>query len=78
MKNLVETLSKRFYSTGHFLISIEKDGKELKTVTTNTMAIDAAFDPYYDEDDNNNDRYYKSSFEAKKALVDEILRNNEI
>ena len=44
MENLIETLRKRKTGYGHFNISIEMDGKELSTTTTNTMAIDAAFD----------------------------------
>ena len=62
---------------GHFSISIEMDGQELKTTTTNTMAIDVAFDECYDDEDNSG-RYYESREEAQEALVNEILIANEI
>lgn len=51
--------------------------KEFKTTTTNTMAIDAAFDDCYDDEDNS-DRYYKSRQESQEALVNEILNDNLI
>ena len=53
------------------------DGKEFKTTTTNTMAIDVAFDDCYDDKDNSGN-YYESRREAQKALVNEILRANKI
>jgi len=77
MKNLIETLRNRKTGYGHFNISIEMDGKELSTTTTNTMAIDAAFDDCYDDEDNNG-RYYENRLEAQEALVSEILRANDI
>ena len=77
MKNLIETLRKKQTGYGHFRISIEMDGQEFKTTTTNTMAIDAAFDDCYDDEDNSG-RYYESREEAQVALVNEILRANEI
>jgi len=77
MKNLIETLRSKKTGYGHFSISIEMDGKEFKTTTTNTMAIDAAFDDCYDDEDNSG-RYYESREEAQEALVNEILRANEI
>ena len=77
MKNLIETLSKRKTGYGHFSISIEMDGQEFKTTTTNTMAIDAAFDDCYDDEDNSGS-FYESREEAQEALVSEILRVNEI
>lgn len=73
MKNLIETLRKRKTGYGHFNISVEMNGKELSTTTTNTMAIDAAFDDCYD-DENNNGRFYESRLEAQEALVSEILK----
>ena len=73
MKNLIETLRRKKVGYGHFSISIEMDGQEFKTTTTNTLAIDAAFD-----DEDNSGRYYESREEAQEALVDEILRSNEI
>jgi hypothetical protein len=76
MKEIIKSLEKRFKSYGHFTISIVKDGKVLSTVTTNTMAIDAAFDKYYDDNDNS-DSYYESREEAQIALVDEIISANE-
>ena len=77
MKNLIETLTATKTGYGHFKISIKIDGQEYTTTTTNTMAIDAAFDDCYDDEDNSG-RYYESREEAKVALVDEILRKNGI
>ena len=76
MKNANETLRSKKTGRGHFTISIEIDGKELKTTTTNTMAIDAAFDLNYNEEDNTGS-YYQSTEEAQRDLVNEILRANE-
>lgn len=58
---------------GHFRISIEVNGKELNTITTNTMAIDEAFD-----DVDNSGKYYGSRKEAKLALVNQILKANNL
>lgn len=77
MEKLIKTLRKEFAGHGHFNISIEMDGKEFKTTTTNTMAIDAAFDDCYD-DENNSEMYYEDREEAQEALVNEILRKNDI
>ena len=77
MKNLIKTLRNRKTGYGHFKISIEMDGKELSTTTTNTIAIDAAFDDCYDDEDNDG-RYYESRLEAQEELVSEILRANDI
>jgi len=77
MKNLIETLRSKKTGYGHFSISIEMNNEEFKTTTTNTMAIDAAFDDCYDDEDNSG-RYYESREEAQEALVNEILRANEI
>lgn len=49
MENLIETLRKTKTGYGHFIISIEIDGEEFSTTTTNTLAIDAAFDIYYED-----------------------------
>ncbi len=78
MKNLKETLRSKWTGHGHFSISIEMDGQEFKATTTNTMAIDAAFDDCYDDDEGNSGRYYESRREAQEALVNEILRVNKI
>lgn len=77
MKNLINTLEKKQTGYGHFSISIRLKGETIKTTTTNTMAIDAAFDDCYDDQDNSG-RYYESQEEAREVLVDEILRNNDI
>jgi phage-related protein len=77
MENLIETLRKIKTGYGHFKISIEMNGQELKTTTTNTMSIDAAFDDCYDDEDNC-ERYYSSRKEAQESLVGEILTANEI
>lgn len=49
MENLIETLRKTKTGYRHFIISIEIDGEEFSTTTTNTLAIDAAFDIYYED-----------------------------
>ena len=72
MDELIKTLSRAKVGFGHFRISIEKNGETLSRVTTNTMAIDAAFDEMYDDDDNSG-RYYESRREAQEELVNEIL-----
>lgn len=77
MKNLIETLRSKKTGYGHFSISIEIDGQEFKTTTTNTLAIDAAFDNCYDDQENSG-RFYESREAAQEALVNEILRANEI
>lgn len=77
MESLINTLRKTFKSYGHFIISIDVDGQELKTITTNTMAIDAAFDDFYDDEDQSGS-YYESRREAQEVLVNEILADNEI
>ena len=77
MKKLIETLRSQRTWPGHFSISIEMDGKEFKTTSTNEGAIDAAFDDCYDDEDNSG-RFYESREEAQEALVNEILRANEI
>ena len=77
MKNLIETLRSKKTGHGHFSISIEMDGQEFKTTTTNTMATDAAFDDCYDDTDNS-ERYYENREEAQEALVNEILTANNI
>ena len=77
MKNLIKTLRSKWIGYGHYSISIEIDGKEFKATTTNTMAIDVAFDDCYDDVDNSGN-YYESREEAQKDLVNEILRANKI
>ena len=78
-KEVVNTLRKEFRGYGHFKISIEIYGKIYSSVTTNTMAIDAAFDDEYDLImDENDERYFDSQYEAKESLVNEILSNNDI
>ena len=77
MENLIETLRSKWTGYGHYSISIEMDGKEFKAITTNTMAIDVAFDDCYDDEDNSGS-YYESREEAQKDLVNEILRANKI
>ena len=77
MENLIKTLRKKWIGYGHYNISIEIDGKELEATTTNTMAIDVAFDDCYDDEDNSGN-YYESRREAQEALVNEILRANKI
>lgn len=72
MNKLVNYTSK---GRGHFKVTAEINGERLSTVTTNTMAIDAAFDDCYDDKDNEG-RYYETRQEAIDALIGEIERNN--
>ena len=73
MKNLIETLTGKKTGNGHFSVSIELDGEVYSTITTNTMAIDAAFDDCYDDQDRSGS-FYRSRNEAREALITEILR----
>lgn len=77
MENLVKTLYCRKVSGGHFYISIEMNEKEFKTTTTDMGAIDAAFDEDYDDEDNSG-MFYETRYEAQEALVEEILKANDI
>lgn len=77
MKTLINTLRSRKTGYGHFRISIEVEGQEFYTITTNTLGIDAAFDDCYDDEDNSG-RFYESREEAQISLVEEILSKNEI
>ena len=77
MKKLIETLSYGKTGYGHFRITIEMEGKEYATTTTNSMAIDAAFDDDYDMEDRS-ECYYECQREAQEALVNEILTANDI
>jgi phage-related protein len=77
MENLIETLRAKKTGHGHFVISIEMDGIVYKKTTTNTLAIDAAFDECYDDQDTS-DRFFSSREDAQTDLVKEILTANEI
>ena len=77
MESIKKTLRNKKTGHGHFQVSIEIKGKQYKTTTTNTMAIDAAFDDCYDDNDNNG-RYYESREEAREDLINEIFRANNI
>ncbi len=77
MKNLIETLTCKKTGYGNFSVSMELDGKVYSTTTTNTMAIDAAFDDCYDDEDRSGS-FYRSRNEAQEALVMEILTANGI
>lgn len=77
MENLIETLKIKKEGYGHFIISIEIYGKEFKTTTTNSMAIDVVRDHNYD-DNCNEESYYESRLEAQESLVNEILFKNDI
>ena len=77
MKNLANTLRNKKTGYGHFQISIDYNGSELSTITTNTLAIDAAFDDCYNDQDNSA-RYYENQEEAQDTLISEILKANEI
>ena len=83
MQSLIETLYGVKSGYGHYKISIDvratllRDGHVLSTVTDNMLAIDAAFDEYYDDEDNEG-RFYESREEAQEALVNEILNSNKV
>ena len=74
--DLIQTLYARKSGYGHYRVSIELDGKQLTTITSNMSAIDAAFDEYYD-DENNEGRFYESRLQAQEALINETLSANE-
>lgn len=75
MKNLIKTLKSEKIGQGHFNISIIIDFKVLETITTNTLAIDAAFDDSYNNKDNSG-QFYENRKEAQEDLVNEILKAN--
>ena len=62
---------------GHFLVSAEINGDVYDTITTNTMAIDAAYDDCYDDQDTSG-RFYENRDEAIDELINEIKRDNEL
>jgi len=76
MEALIKTLSHQKTGYGHFRVSVDFEGETISTTTTNTLAIDAAFDDCYDDVDNAG-RYYESRKEAQESLVSEILAANE-
>lgn len=76
MKDL-ETLRSKKTGYGHFRISITIGEKEYWCITSDTMAIDAAFDDFYDDEDHSGS-YYESQEEARIALASEIESKNEI
>lgn len=77
MKNLIETLTGNKNGYGNFIVAVELDGEVYSTITTNTLAIDAAFDDCYDDQDRFGS-FYRSRSEAQEALIAEILTANEI
>lgn len=77
METLIQTLRSEKTGYGHYRISIELNKEKFETTTTNVQAIDAAFDDCYNEEDNSG-RYYENREDAQMALVNEILRSNEI
>lgn len=77
MEQMIQNLRCRWHSTGHYAISTIYDEEVISCVTTNMLAIDAACDDGYDLTVDP-DRYYESQEQAKRALVEEILRKNGI
>jgi hypothetical protein len=73
MKNLRETLEVGFKSYGHFNVSVVVNGVKYSTVTTNTMAVDA-----YNDEDLEEGGYYETMEEAQDALINEVLRDNDL
>lgn len=62
-------------SYGHYRIECIINDATYTATTTNTMAIDAAFDNEYDNNDNTG-RFFKSQKEAREQLIDEIVKAN--
>lgn len=77
MKKLINTLRKQPSDYGHFKITIVFNDVEYSHTTTNTMAIDAAFDDCYDDQDNSG-RFFESREEAQLSLVSEIVYANDL
>jgi hypothetical protein len=77
METLAKTLRRTKTGYGHFTISIEIDGVEYNATTTNTMAIDAAFDENYNDEDNSG-RFFETREEAQNALINEIIYANDL
>lgn len=93
MKDLkVTRIEKRFSGYGHNEITVTVTGNlindygeeeqvedlRLKCTSNNTMATDAYFDEYYDEDVENEDSFFETRYEAGESLVDEVFRKNQI
>jgi len=49
------------------------NGVKYSTVTTNTMAVDA-----YNDEDLEEGGYYETMEEAQDALINEVLRDNDL
>ena len=73
MENLRNTLTVTFKGRGHYRVSIQVEGVTYTAVTTNTMAIDA-----YNDEDLEEGGYYESMEEAQDALIEEVLRANDL
>lgn len=76
MKNLRKSLKQFPAGHGHKKISIMlPDGTWLDAVTNNMPAIDAAFDPDYNEDPDviAGGRFYESREEAQDRLIEEVI-----
>lgn len=67
-------VSVQFKSYGHYLVTISYYGKEYKTVTTNTLAIDRM----RDDDGIDNGKVYVTPKQALEALYNECKRNNSL
>jgi len=73
MENLRKTLRKKTVGCGKHVISIMKDCQAMATVTYNNIAVEAAFDEFYNEIVDYT-FFYESRKEAQIALVNEILK----
>lgn len=69
----METIYSKKIGAGQWVISAEVNNRILSTTTTNSMAIDCAFDNDYDFCDG----FYESQDQAKLALLNQIIRDNE-
>lgn len=63
-------------SAGYYIITAEINNRILATTTTNSMAIDAAFDDTYDLY-HNEDKFYETQEQAKQTLINQIIRDND-
>lgn len=73
MKAIRESLRFKKQGHGHYNVSLEIGNNKYSILTTNSMAIDAAFDNY--EEDG---RFYETQEEAQDALINEIFRANDL
>lgn len=91
----INHIEKEFKGKGHWKIDVYVSGllqekyiedeteqvedKKISATTTNSMAVDAAFDREYNEKiEEEDDRYYESREQAIESLIDHVFQKNEI